>query len=86
MGMKKLIFACALLALSARLAFSSSALILYDGRPAMSEAFKSARFIQQLLGHFELEPTRLIRAADYRPGKPPRRISFLRFLRKTAGR
>ncbi len=35
----------------------------------MSEAFKSARFIQQLLGHFELEPTRLIRAADYQSGE-----------------
>jgi uncharacterized protein YdaL len=50
-------------------AFSSEALILYDGSLAASEAFKSGRFIQQLLEHFDLDRINLIRAVDYRSGE-----------------
>ena len=85
MRTQRSLFASVFLAVLAP-ALTGGTLILYDGKPEASEAFKSARFVQQLLEHFEpRRRIRLIHAADYRPGEVANGgFRFLRFSKKTA--
>jgi len=47
---------------------SKNALILYDGQRQKSEAYISARYISNLLGHFKLDNTSIISMPDYERG------------------
>lgn len=45
------------------------ALLFYDGPEGRSEAFKSARFLQRLLGHFEIKQSRVASISHYKKGQ-----------------
>ena len=66
---KRLSFLSALLLLGALALFGQNVLIIYDGAKTQSEAFKSARFIQNLLGHFHIAKKQLLPVNDYLPGE-----------------
>ncbi len=44
-------------------------LLFYDGPEGKSEAFKSARFVERLLGHFEIKESQVVSIEHYKPGQ-----------------
>lgn len=64
--MKKIPVVCLSLFLMSVFLPAKEVLIIYDGEPARSEAFVSARFTRNLMGHFSVDRTDILHASDYK--------------------
>ena len=68
MRQRLLVGLVSLLFLSLASAFSQSVFIFYDGLEGKSEAFKSACFLNRLLGHFKIERSSVLSIRNYVQG------------------
>ncbi len=66
--MKSLARLAVLLLAAAAPALAANVLVVYDGPRGASEAFKTARTIEGLLGHFRTAPPVLLPLGEYAPG------------------